>query len=699
MLAASMNLIKQPNFLQIHEICHIRASMQLENWYHMKLHLLVSLCFLSVNFPVTKALPLQHVPSLSQTHDWAQCEFQGFEDYEEVCHTETITLPTCNPGYRRAWSCLPDFDGHPEDFDPIHDVCDRCPPNTFQSFYNKCPVCHNCSVCDEGETVQTQCDMETDTVCSPSDSKQSTSPLTSLGPTVKEMMPPSVDPNSSLQPSITDGMSPDGQTQRTHETDLPIALICLGWREWHFRKKLQDTNNGQQNIQLETRLANGKAPHGSDDKDREERGVSEPLLGGCKNGEAGRASGHASNGRPGHLAGGASGDAPGVASGGASRGTSSTASGSLSGAAFGLPADLDPRCQYDGVYGHPPDDASFHSSNNTSGDDAPGHATADAPYYSPERICGQPIVSASEDCPDGALGQPTAGSSDNPSEGVLGHPDDGAPGHRSDVISGQPSCGTFSHPDEGATSDPSSDHGFDDPLNSATDNQSDSTLEHRSNGACGNHLESTLGHQYNNTSSQPAKSASANLLINSSDHQSDSASESITASVHSACGHQSETASGNVSDNASSLDSASIPHLSDNDSDDQPEGNCGQPTGGATGHSFNSAGDDDRGNDTISARPGIPADDVVTTKFLQHVVQELSHIQIKATCRLLGLQEKDIDNIEALCHRDEQGFEFLKKLLGVVGKDLTYRALLDALKTLKNKHHADNLIRDFNIVL
>lgn len=90
-------------------------------------------------------------------------------------------------------------------------------------------------------------------------------------------------------------------------------------------------------------------------------------------------------------------------------------------------------------------------------------------------------------------------------------------------------------------------------------------------------------------------------------------------------------------------------------------------------------------------------DDVVTTQFLQHVAQEIPHILSKRICRMLGLKEKEIVDIEALMHKEEQGFEFLKKLLGDVGKDLTYRSLLQAMVKSKNKHYADILIRAFHI--
>lgn len=90
-------------------------------------------------------------------------------------------------------------------------------------------------------------------------------------------------------------------------------------------------------------------------------------------------------------------------------------------------------------------------------------------------------------------------------------------------------------------------------------------------------------------------------------------------------------------------------------------------------------------------------DDVVTTQFLQHVAQEIPQILSKKICRMLGLKEKEIVDVEAQMHKDEQGFEFLKKLLGAVGKDLTYRSLLQAMINSGNKHYADHLISDFHI--
>lgn len=91
--------------------------------------------------------------------------------------------------------------------------------------------------------------------------------------------------------------------------------------------------------------------------------------------------------------------------------------------------------------------------------------------------------------------------------------------------------------------------------------------------------------------------------------------------------------------------------------------------------------------------------DVVTTQFLQHVAQVFSLTQLKIVCRMLGLLERDIEDIEALKVPEERGFECLKKLLGQRGKDLTYARLIAALIKSKNKNYADQLINEFNIRL
>ncbi|XP_030843518.1 cell wall protein IFF6 [Strongylocentrotus purpuratus] len=860
--------------------------------------------------------------------EWDQCELPGYDQYEEQCGTKTVPLTLCNPGYKRVWWCVQGADGLPEGFDPSHDMCDNCLPNTFQKMYNKCRVCHPCSVCDEGETVEKACEMDSDTICTPLNPEPTTR---SLPPPFKEATTSSKEAAYSLEPSTAASLT-DDSTPTTDQTDLPgespevlpistpyasnkWLYVCLAiivalavmlmfaligwWKEYLARKKLQDN---QENIPLDVMMRNGNARYeGDGDRGHEEI---DPLLGDERQnegagavqnpvdrdavqasgdaavddttdhgfaegspddaaddgaiGESCSASDIATNDTDGGLSDGAQGsaadvreaaehplvvdrttdngfaegspddaadidaigrsdsasdtatdDIDGGSSDGAHGSSSDSAHGSSSDGAHGSAADVTEAAEHsldqhtkeeatggkdagidgadvgassrggldfnipavnpvgvgDGASGALPDDLSsmkgtstvkdiiasgdshtdgadgggvathsgldiediadkstmdindgakrvtggYHATpnaapdelaTNTSSDEnsctdgtctnksnnasvppsgfapdlqldgASGHSSGHTSGH-PSSASGDPSGAASGHSLGGASGLPSGGASGLPSGGASGHPSASASGHPSGDASGHPSTIASGHPSGDASGHPSG---------SASGHPSASASGHPSGSASGHPSGSASGHPSGGASGPPSGGASGHPSGGASGHPSGGAS-----------GHPSGSASGHPSGSASGHPSGSA---------------SGHPSGSASGHPSGSAsslpsgaGDDDRRTNTTpeQVRPVTKADDVVTTKFLQHVAQELPHVQIKIICRMLGLQERDISNVEALTLKEEQGFEFLKTLLGAVGKDLTYRSLIQAMNKSKNKHYADHLIRDFHI--
>eukprot|EP00057_Strongylocentrotus_purpuratus_P002788 XP_003725254.1 PREDICTED: uncharacterized transmembrane protein DDB_G0289901 [Strongylocentrotus purpuratus] len=784
---------------------------------------LLPICLLIPYTVLIEGLPVQQAssPLQQQESEWDQCELPGYDQYEEQCGTKTVPLTLCNPGYKRVWWCVQGADGLPEGFDPSHDMCDNCLPNTFQKMYNKCRVCHPCSVCDEGETVEKACEMDSDTICTPLNPEPTTR---SLPPPFKEATTSSKEAAYSLEPSTAASLT-DDSTPTTDQTDLPgespevlpistpyasnkWLYVCLAiivalavmlmfaligwWKEYLARKKLQDN---QENIPLNEVPCNGDARHEGDrDLGHEERAPllhveDERLNEGAEaaqnpvDGDGGQASGDPAvdgttdngfaEGRPDHAADvnavGGSGsasdtttdDTDGGSSDGAHGSSSDSAHGSSSDGAHGSAADVTEAAEHsldqhtkeeatggkdagidgadvgassrggldfnipavnpvgvgDGASGALPDDLSSmkgtstvkdiiaSGDSHTDGADGGGVAThsgldvediADkstmdindgakqvtggyhaTPNATPDELATN-TSSDENSCTDGTCANKSNNASVPPSGFAPDLQLDGASGHSSGHTSGHPSS---------ASGDPSG---------AASGHSLGGASGLPSGGASGHPSASASGHPSGDASGHPSSIASGHPSGDASGHPSGSASGHPSGS---ASGHPSGSASGHPSGSASGHPSGGASGPPSGGASGHPSGSAsGPPSGGASGHP-SGAGDDDRRTNTTpeQVRPVIKADDVVTTKFLQHVAQELPHVQIKIICRMLGLQERDISNVEALTLKEEQGFEFLKTLLGAVGKDLTYRSLIQAMNKSKNKHYADHLIRDFHI--
>ncbi|XP_071502732.1 uncharacterized protein [Diadema antillarum] len=132
-----------------------------------------------------------------------ECEFEDdVQAYDEECDNGATNLFPCSPGQLKIAECI-GADGD------TSQICDPCPQKYFQSKFNRCTVCHECSECGANERIRHDCTDETDTVC------ESILPLTPTtkspdvsSTTLTSFQPPSSHPpTSSPSPTATSPVS------------------------------------------------------------------------------------------------------------------------------------------------------------------------------------------------------------------------------------------------------------------------------------------------------------------------------------------------------------------------------------------------------------------------------------------------------------------------------------------------------------
>ncbi|XP_071484016.1 uncharacterized protein [Diadema antillarum] len=91
----------------------------------------------------------------------SDCEFPSQMTYDErpkLCPNGAKGLKLCEPGQLKIKPCI----SADED---TTDICEVCPHKFFQTNFNNCAKCHECSECGMNERVKIVCTSTSNTVC------------------------------------------------------------------------------------------------------------------------------------------------------------------------------------------------------------------------------------------------------------------------------------------------------------------------------------------------------------------------------------------------------------------------------------------------------------------------------------------------------------------------------------------------------